>query len=498
MTAYAHLFALMMVFFLILSGQSISQEHDGGEGGVSAVIVHNGQANFRKQSDENSLVIISALTRASGPFPIRLRSRTGVGTASLPTANMVLRMKDLAIPKREGVGRARPKIDDRDQVGETAIPPGIRVFHLMTQPGDVAVAGNYRPVTARLRALGRRIQVYVDERDAARVGTETLREIVTILDDKIVPEVTATLGPVADVDRDGRFTVLISEALTRLGGGRLAVDGFVRGADLDPELMPPFGNRCDMLYLAAAVGPGPHLRTVLAHEYTHAVVSGLKAFGGPGGTRSGPEEDAWLDEGLAHLIEDQFGFSRSNLDYRVAAFLASPERYRLVVEDYYAAGMFRGHGNRGSTYLFLRWCVDRFGSDLVGRLARSTRRGVDALEAETGTTFTELFRRWTVALIANGPPGGTSEGFVSMDPYGEFGGWPLAGPRCAHLHAGGDLTWEAVGTAPQFVVVEGGKGSCGGGGWARRGGPSGHHNYLADRITQDQPRCHIEQFEANG
>ena len=74
---------------------------------------------------------------------------------------------------------------------------------------------------------------------------------------------------------------------------------------------------------------------------------------------------------LRSLAEDCCGFSTSNIDYRVSAFLARPERYQLVVDDYYAADLFRSHGNRGSTYLFLRWCADRYGPGLLPALVSS-------------------------------------------------------------------------------------------------------------------------------
>ena len=78
------------------------------------------------------------------------------------------------------------------------------------------------------------------------------------------------------MDGDGRFTVFFSRWLNRLGDGRHSVDGFVRVTDLDHSFFPPFGNRCDMMYLSTGLCPGPHLRTVLAHEYMHAVVFSKK------------------------------------------------------------------------------------------------------------------------------------------------------------------------------------------------------------------------------
>jgi hypothetical protein len=199
----------------------------------------------------------------------------------------------------------------------------------MVREGDVVSASNYLAVRGRLRAVGQRVQVYVDAQDLAQVGVDVLNDLVATFDGRVFPTAATTFGRARDVDGDGRFAILITSWLTRLAGGRHAVDGFVRGADFDATLDAPFGNRCDMMYLSTALEPGSHLRTVLAHEYTHAITLCARAFPGSGGTetnRAHPEEEGWLDEALAHLVEDLHGFSRSNLDYRVSAFLSEPSR----------------------------------------------------------------------------------------------------------------------------------------------------------------------------
>ncbi len=207
-----------------------------------------------------------------------------------------------------------------------------------------------------------------------------------------------------------------------------------------------------MLYLSTALGPGPHLRTVLAHEYTHAVTFSAKANAG-----LVADEEGWLDEAMAHLGEDLHGFSRSNLDYRVSAFLSRPERYRLVVEDYYAADLFRSHGNRGSTYLFLRWCADRFGPGLLPALIHSHRRGTANLESATGVPFADLYRQWSLALYQSGLDSTHQSdiGFRSLNVRGPLDAWELAGPRTVRVTPGGaPETWSAAGTSSHFVIVE--------------------------------------------
>ncbi len=333
---------------------------------------------------------------------------------------------------------------------------------MMVGEGDPGSPSNYAVVHGVLKAVGRRVQVYVASDDVDRVARGTLEDLVTTFDDRIYPRPGDPFGAARDVDGDGRFTILISSWLDRLGGGRHAVDGFVKVADLDATVPAPFGNRCDMMYLNAALTSGGYLRTVLAHEYMHAVVYSRKTLDPSDGTPLGPEEEGWLDEAIAHLAEDRHGFSPSNIDYRVSAFLSNPERYGLVVEDYFAANLFRSHGSRGSTYLFLRWCVDRYGAEFLSTLIRSPRRGVSNLEAATGESFSELFRRWSLAIFLSGmdpsnpASDGPDDGYRSTNLHAPWAEGELAGPRYRRTAPGvADDRWEAAGTSSHYVLVDG-------------------------------------------
>ena len=398
-----------------------------------------------------TLVIVSVLARSAGSFDVRLSAK-GVAPEAVET------------PVQAPEGRHLPPWRPRGplapvQAPTSKSPPRERVFHLLVRDGDVASASNYLAVKGNLRAVGQRVQVYVDQGDdrAGQVNLGVLRDLVRTFDDAIFPSAARTIGQARDVDGDGRFTVFMSSWLTRLAGGRHAVDGYVRGADLDLGLAAPYSNHGDMMYLSTALSEGPHLRTVVAHEYTHAVTFSAKALVGPGLRVPGPEEEGWLDEAIAHLVEDQHGYSRSNLDYRVSAFLSRPEAYRLVVEDYYAADLFRSHGNRGATYLFLRWCADRYGTELVPALVRSKYRGIENIEAATGERFEDLYRSWTTALFFSGfdPSHDDASALKSLDVRQPFESWDLAGPRVVSIAPGGPLlSWRSVGTASRYVIVE--------------------------------------------
>ena len=340
--------------------------------------VRDGQATVRVPSlgaASEAMVIVSSLSRAAGPFPITIEAHD-VAEPALPD-----RVEEE--PPRPRPLPAFPPEAVRE--ASRSLPPANRDFHMMVRDGDVTSSGNYLAVHGVLRAVGKYVQVYVAAEDQHEVGSDLLNDLVRTFDEQILPVAARSFGLAHDIDRDGRFTVLLSSWLTRLGNGRHAVHGFVRVTDLDPLFSAPFGNRCDMMYLSTELKAGPHLR----HDHG----SRIHARGGlqpeidtPG---SGPacvpvEEEGWLDEALAHLAEDVHGFSRSNIDYRVKAFLCQPDQYQLVVEDYYAADLFRSRGHRGATYLFLRWCVSQYGPNLIPALVGSKLRGIANLEEADG------------------------------------------------------------------------------------------------------------------
>ncbi len=442
------------------------------------ILVRQGRASFQAPARSPSselLVVVSSLARERGPFSVQLAARPA-RTAAVPP----LAVDGLPVCARASALDTRPRVAhdaERDRpdpahcrpsLREGASPervrpdpPKERVFHMLVRDGDVYSPSNYVAVPAVLRGVGQRIQVYVASDDLDSVGDLALADIINAFDERIFPVISSRFGPAPDVDGDGRFTVLLSSWLEHLGGGRYAVDGFIRVADLDRIIRPPLGNQCDVMYLSASLGSGPYLRTVLAHEYMHAVLFGQKGRGAGQAGGTGKEEEGWLDEAIAHLAEDSCGFSTSNIDYRVRAFLACPERYQLVVDDYYAADLFRSHGNRGSTYLFLRWCADRYGRELLPALVTSNTCGAANLEACTGASFTELYRGWTLDLVGHAGAQSAEGPVASRDqaPRAESDPWLedclRGGPRPTRLTAGAVDRWDALGTTSHYVIVDG-------------------------------------------
>jgi hypothetical protein len=423
-------------------------------GRPAAIAVHEGRAVVQVPTNgtrSEVLVVVSSLARARGPFPIRL---TAVSESAADAPELADDGSDHARSPLEFIASAPLK-------PSSLIPPRERTFHMMVRDGDAASASNYTAINGVLKGVGRHVQVYVATEDREQVGSKLIEDLITSFDDRILPLACRQVGVARDVDGDGRFTILVSRWLDRLGGGRYPVDGFVRVADFDAAYRAPFGNACDMMYVNAGLEPGPHMRTVVAHEYMHAALFSQRAMRAKRNGQFCMEEEGWLDEALAHLAEDYNGFATSNIDYRMSAFLTSPESYPLVVDDYYAADLFRSHGSRGSTYLFLRWCADRYGADLVTRLVHSDLKGVPNLEAATGSTFPGLYRRWSLALYLSGlelhgAGHCEADGFRSVNVRAPCEGWELAGPRYERVCPDSAGTeWQALGTSSHFTVVTG-------------------------------------------
>ena len=400
--------------------------------------VERGKARFRLEThgpQTRYLVVASALARSGGPFPVRLTARPA----------------DLLIPPELSnpplkIARSIPSPPTPVAALITPLPARSRNFSILVREGDPASPSNYQAIRARLKAVGQRVQVYVGEEDENRVSPETLRDLVETFDQRVWPVANRLFGPAHDVDSDGRFTIVMTGLLGHFAAGRKPLDGYVRGADFDTNLSPPLGNGTDLLYLNAALSAGPHLRTILAHEYTHAVVHSRKVLDSPTKNSTQDEED-WLDEALAHLVEDLHGFSRTNLDHRVNAFLATPERYQILVNSYFKNDLLRSHGHRGAAYLFLRWCQNNFGSELLPALVNSPERGVANLESATGVPFENLFQRFSIDLVANAIKYAetTEDPFFQRLPEMR---WvePSGEPEC----------WSALPTTTHFSVVTGG------------------------------------------
>src|SRR5579863_952913 len=362
----------------------------------------------------------------------------------------------------ERVAQHQPEALARKPVSTSSLAHRVGVqqrrFFLYVTADALEDERGYVPVEGHLAGEGMCVRVYLDQSlRESDLAPGLVGEMIRLLDEEIIPRSRDLLGEHADVDHDGKLAVLVTPWLGKLCGGRTSLKGFVRANDFQDNIAAPFGNHADVVYLNSSLELGPSLKTLLAHEYTHAVCFSRRLADPAREMPLAPEED-WLNEAIAHVAENLHPASStasdtnpkrergkgvipalrvgmagdgkhdvgktyldwSNLDYRIAALLNSPQTSPLVVRDYYRAGLWRDAGCRGATYLFLRYCVDRFGEGLLRDLVDSPLVGRRNLERATGIPFAELFRRWTIALA--------EDQIASVRIHERVGGCDLAGP----------------------------------------------------------------------
>jgi hypothetical protein len=405
------------------------------------------------------MVILGTPAQVDHPTVVRVdRSKIDSAEKIHAEARAIDDAWKLKVQRRRSMMAQRRAYNEREPqpVSVGKIAPK-KTFHLFIKDGSFHDAANYRAVNATLAYTGSRCLLYVDDDDQPeRFPREVLEEAAKTFDEVVQPKAAAMFGRHRDVDRNGKFTILFSHLLGDLSGGKVSIGGFVRGGDFYRDVDPPYSNQCDMLYLNSSLRPGQHLRTLIAHEYVHAVTFCEHVFGEYLPGEVGVDEEGWLNEAVSHLAENMLGGGWSNLDYRVSAYLTAPHRYRLVVPDYFRAGLFRNHGCRGATYLFLRWCVDRYGEGVLKELTQSGLSGSENVETACNERFETLFREWTTVLALQGlaPNENRSDWLPSVKVRDRLGDYLLAGPRTPFLPpTGAAFKMQATSFMPFRVAV---------------------------------------------
>lgn len=299
----------------------------------------------------------------------------------------------------------------------------VRHFSLFVTDGDLSDKKQYTRLKARLIRQSARVAIYLDEQQKPEELTAGLvSDLIAQLENQVLDKIDRECGPIRDVDGNGRFCILLTPWLSKLQGGKTKINGFVRPSDFRDNLAEPFSNHCDMLYLNSALKPGQQLLDLLSHEVTHAAVSSIRTAG----VASLPDEEDWLNEGIAHLMEPGY----TNRDYRISEFFRSPESYPLVVSDYYRAQLWRNHGCRGAVNLFLNWCNQcQSNSRFARRFTHHRLTGTNKIEQLTSTPFPELFRLWSLDLARQSLVYNTLQADLNTtEPLIHCGRFILAGP----------------------------------------------------------------------
>lgn len=354
-------------------------------------------------------------------------------TSTSPSENPAYHMGDSVLP-RQSLKDLEPEKEVheilRDQEfgiqGEKAYPSttkalvktqmgGSRSFKVLEDLSGQSAA----IVEASLRYSSGNIDVYVDDRNSGALSDSEL-ETVLFDFDSVIQKERNLFGAESDVNGDGKFVVLMSQAVNELGsvgGGMLT--GFFYAVDLYSADYFPVSNEMEILYTMVPDSEGAFgtavskefalsniLPSVLPHEFQHMINYNQHVF-----VAKGFAEDSFLNEALSHLAEDIYSIDdgmmrKTGIDNpsRVAIYLASTATTCFTCGSNLA--------QRGGSYLFLRYLYEQAelgnlgsgsGADLIKNMVQTPLTGVEnivaaSLQSDDVHRFSELMERFATAL----------------------------------------------------------------------------------------------------
>jgi hypothetical protein len=301
---------------------------------------------------------------------------------------------------------------------------------------------NARLRTGRVAAITTRAIVVTDTANPANGFTDAdFQSFGVTFDTLIYPVGTQNFGDPTDIDANQRVILFFTEAVNELTPPNLNsyVGGYFFSRDLFPKTTVGNIDACgasnvaEMFYLLVPDPDGginQNVRTtsfvrtvtagILAHEFQHLINASRHLYVNTG---SSGFEDAFLDEGLAHILEELTFYratalapkqnisaatvqsSQRNTDAFDTFGAANIRRYREFLINPLTNSPYADNANittRGAIWSFLRYAADRRGgleSSAWFQLANPPpeSHGVPNLTRVFGPDLTTWVRDWAVA-----------------------------------------------------------------------------------------------------
>lgn len=286
---------------------------------------------------------------------------------------------------------------------------------------NLSSSTSYDTITAELRLSNDHFAVYVDERNEEALDDDELEEVFGDFE-AYVDDERELFGEESDVNGDGQFVVLLTQAVNELGssGGGM-VTGYFYAIDLYDSGSYPASNEMEIIFTAVPDPEGSYgypvsksfalsniLPSVLPHEFQHMISYNQHVF-----INGGSSERSFLNEGLSHLAEDIY--SRDSSGYMAETGIENPARvaYYLDATDSTCFVCGSSLAQRGGTYLLVRYLYEQAelgnldgavsGADFISRIMDTALVGVDnlmtaAVNATGDESFKFLMGRFALAL----------------------------------------------------------------------------------------------------
>ncbi len=342
-----------------------------------------------------------APTRAStqaSPWPTATTAPTPSPAPTIPRDPIAALLaqpmpwRDPAVIAHEFLGSPMPNAAPRERLcrGREAQVGAQEVFWV--DAGDTPGEAVVRPVTATLVLASPELQMWVESSEDSEAVRAGLARSAEKLRESILPALQRMLGPESPPDAGPCPLSVLSAHITTAGG-------FYSSSNRQSRALNPYSAERPLLVVSLDQRQ-PSIEDydgALAHEIEHMIHDWRD-----------PDEEAWVNEGLATLAEELAGYPDATL---AREYLKQPNIALLS----WSPEPPDGWAHYGGPQLVLRYLAQRYGvgalAELVAEPANSVV-GVAAIlqRAEPGQTWDALWADFLVAhvLAAPYPAGGRS------------------------------------------------------------------------------------------
>jgi len=288
-------------------------------------------------------------------------------------------LAETSIPERDLVAltaRLR-KLDQPIPVVVSDTPPNYAVGDKdVFWVGNVDTKVNYR-TTATLGYVTPHLYLWVEE--GSSFDQEALKRSAERFESQIYSTNRQFFGSewTPGVDNDPHIHVLQTSGLGS------AVNGYYLDTDEYSRLVNPYSNEREMFYINSDnLQPGTDsYESVLAHEFQHMIHWAVDR-----------DEDTWVNEGFSELASYLNGYAVRGIDH---AFSSNPDTQLTSWPD-----PGQTSSSYGASFLFVAYFLERFGDQALRRVVSHQANGAagfEAILAEQGLTFEDVFADWLIA-----------------------------------------------------------------------------------------------------
>ncbi len=327
--------------------------------------------------------VVEEVVATPTPTPVPRIVRTPLVLAERTTEEL---LAEVEVPERDLVKLAArlKKLDRPIPVVVNETPPRYEVgdrevFWVSNQDTK-----EHFTITATLRYMTPHVYMWVEE--GCEVDQEALEKSARRFEERTYPTNRAFFGSewTPGVDNDPHLSILHARGLGE------AVAGYYSVADQYSRLINPYSNEREMFYINLDnVQPGTDFYDgVLAHEFQHMIHWALDR-----------NEDTWVNEGLSELASYLNGYSVGGADF---FYSRAPDTQLTTWPD----GPGEAGPNYGASYLFMAYFLERFGEEAMRAVVAHPANGIagfDAVLAERGLRFEDVFADWLIANYLDDP-----------------------------------------------------------------------------------------------